>query len=152
MGANHGLRCLRCTRGVVCCVVASSNDDRYVFRRGWRLGLRKCSMRQILVSEKCHWIYLSKGLFYANRYLGQYGIYDLQRPTKNTFVEHYADAANYAVGVYMNGAGYSLAETIMWSKLNGKCKSSDSADNNWGDLWTKGWSDANSGGLCSCVQ
>jgi hypothetical protein len=95
---------------------------------------------------------IGKGLYFANKYVGQDGVYDLQRPTPNTFVEHYADAANYAVGVYMNGAGYGLAEMIAWGKLYGQFKSSNSGANNWEDMWTKGWNDANSGKLCSCVQ
>lgn len=33
------------------------------------------------------------------------------------FLDHYVHAANYAAGVYMAGAGYSLAATLALAKL-----------------------------------
>lgn len=43
----------------------------------------------------------------AQAALQQFGTYDFQRDKEtNTWFSEYADAANYAVGVYMAGAGY----------------------------------------------
>jgi len=48
----------------------------------------------------------------ARPLLEQYGTYDFQRDkTTNSFFDEYVPAANYAIGVYMAGAGYSLQAT-----------------------------------------
>jgi hypothetical protein len=48
----------------------------------------------------------------ASTALEQGGTYDFQRDNAtNTYFDEYVPAANYAIGVYMAGAGYSLALT-----------------------------------------
>jgi hypothetical protein len=48
----------------------------------------------------------------ARTALQQGGTYDFQRDeATNTYFDEYVPAANYAIGVYMAGAGYSLAGT-----------------------------------------
>ncbi len=50
--------------------------------------------------------------------IGQEGTYDFQRDVPNQkFYHAYTPAANYAVGVYMAGAGYSLDTTRTLAKL-----------------------------------
>jgi len=59
----------------------------------------------------------------AKTVLQQFGTYDFQRDkATNTFFNKYIHAANYAVGVYMAGAGYgkwlsvTIAQTWGFSK------------------------------------
>ncbi|MGH6857284.1 MAG: hypothetical protein ACRECP_06505, partial [Methylocella sp.] len=45
--------------------------------------------------------------------LAQFGTYDFQRDkATNIWFSEYADAANYAVGVFMAGAGYGKSESV----------------------------------------
>jgi hypothetical protein len=60
------------------------------------------------------------------------------------FINAYRDASNYAVGVYMAGAGYSYSETLAAGTYYSLRHSS-----NWDSgfayhikWWTKGWTDA----------
>ena len=78
--------------------------------------------------------------------LGQFGTYDFQRRDGN-FYYAYMNASNYAVGVYMAGAGYSLLGTLSIGTGYGMTHSA-----NWDSdflshivWWTKGWTDATSG-------
>ena len=60
-------------------------------------------------------------------------------------IDAYVHASNYAVGVYMAGAGYSLEATRVFAKLYALRHSSnyDAQDQlNW---IKRGWEDANSG-------
>ena len=78
--------------------------------------------------------------------LRQFGTYDFQRArATNTFYSKYSNAANYAVGVYMNGAGHDLYYTIVIARGYAAQNSSNpfSAD---ALVWTmKGWKDAQRG-------
>ncbi len=78
--------------------------------------------------------------------LRQFGTYDFQRDrAANTFYSEYSNAANYAVGVYMNGAGHDLYYTIVIARGYAARNSSNpfSAD---ALVWTmKGWKDAQRG-------
>lgn len=78
--------------------------------------------------------------------IGQFGPYDFQR-RNGYFYSAYIDASNYAAGVYMAGAGYSLLETLVggtyYSVKNSSNWESGFADHiRW---WTKGWTDATNG-------
>ena len=81
--------------------------------------------------------------------LGQFGAYDYQRQG-TIFVNAYADAGNYGIGVYMHGAGFSLTTTKQIGAAYGAARSKNSGSNNWNEMWEKGWSDAANGLICSC--
>ena len=84
----------------------------------------------------------------AKAALGQFGTYDFQRDkATNTFFDEYVPAANYAIGVYMAGAGYDLAETYVFAQGYALFNSS-----NWYKYWSRGrpwikigWEDAQGG-------
>ena len=82
----------------------------------------------------------------AHAAIAQEGTYDFQRDVKQQrFFDAYIHASNYAVGVYMAGAGYSLETTRALAKLYALRNSSnyDAQDQlNW---IKRGWEDANSG-------
>ena len=78
--------------------------------------------------------------------IAQEGTYDFQRDVPNQkFYDAYTPAANYAVGVYMAAAGYSLDTTRALAKLyalrhSGNYNTQDQLE------WIKrGWTDATSG-------
>lgn len=80
---------------------------------------------------------------YAN--VWHYGQFDFQRnmghgykASGNTFYPAYIDASNYAVGVYLNGAGLSLQNSLRLAGVaakagskNAGCSSSGSMDRIW---------------------
>jgi hypothetical protein len=80
--------------------------------------------------------------------LRQFGTYDFQRDkATNTYFDEYVPAANYAIGVYMAGAGYSLAGTYAIAQWYAMGHSS-----NWYKYWSRGrpwiesgWEDAHAG-------
>ncbi len=84
----------------------------------------------------------------ARTALQQFGTYDFQRDkATNSFYGEYVPAANYAIGVYMAGAGYSLAGTYAIAQRYAMGNSS-----NWykylsrGRPWIKsGWEDGRAG-------
>ena len=79
--------------------------------------------------------------------IGHFGTFDFQRDTvKKQYIRNYADASNYAVGVYMNAAGFSLEDTF---RLGDKYAGERSAElmKKQHLMWTRGWNDANSGKL-----
>src|ERR1700688_1317056 len=79
----------------------------------------------------------------VNSAIGQFGPYDFQR--RNGYFYHaYTDASNYAVGVYMAGAGYSYLETLAAGTYYSLRHSSnwDSGFTYHIKWWTKGWTDA----------
>ena len=82
--------------------------------------------------------------------IGHFGTFDFQRDGDN-FYTAYADASNYAVGVYMAGAGYSLKNTIFIGKFFARAFSSNAGVKAQEDWWTRGWNDAstNSGPFSS---
>ena len=82
----------------------------------------------------------------AKAALVQFGTYDFQRDkATNTFFNKYINAANYAVGVYMAGAGYGKYLSVTIAQTWGFFTSSTKYDDN-ARAWTeKGWDDAHRG-------
>jgi hypothetical protein len=84
----------------------------------------------------------------ARTALHQGGTYDFQRDeATNTYFDEYVPAANYAIGVYMAGAGYSLAGTYAIAQGYAMGNSS-----NWYNYWSRGrpwietgWEDGQAG-------
>ena len=84
----------------------------------------------------------------ASTALQQFGTYDFQRDkATNTYFDEYVPAANYAIGVYMAGAGYSLALTYAIAQ---RCAMGNSS--NWYKYWSRGrpwiksgWEDGRAG-------
>ena len=87
---------------------------------------------------------------YANIY--HYGQFDFQRnmgqgyeASGNTFYPVYIDASNYAVGVYLNGAGCSLDSTLKIAAMAARFISSNAGSSRQAQ-WTRyGWQAANAG-------
>jgi hypothetical protein len=80
--------------------------------------------------------------------IGHYGKFDFQRDgTTNTFYHPYVHASNYAVGVFMAGAGYSRERTIDISETFSYLYSSNYVKDKFErKYWTsRGWDDAHSG-------
>ncbi|RBP15895.1 phage portal protein, partial [Roseiarcus fermentans] len=82
----------------------------------------------------------------ARSAIGASWTYAFQR-RDGTFYSAYTDASNYAVGVYMAGAGYSYTETVLGGTAYAMRHSS-----NWEsgfryhiEWWTKGWNGATIG-------
>jgi hypothetical protein len=65
----------------------------------------------------------ANGLSDAKAYIGKYGKFDFQRNKGggasqiNTFYTEYVHASNFAVGVYMNGAGYDWKSTKFYGDI-----------------------------------
>jgi RHS repeat-associated protein len=78
--------------------------------------------------------------------VGPGGVFDYQRSDGN-FYTAYTNSANYAVGVYMYGAGYSLEETINISETFATYGSSNAGDYHQVFWWIQGWNDAADGTL-----
>jgi hypothetical protein len=84
----------------------------------------------------------------AKTALQQFGTYDFQRDkATNRFFDEYVPAANYAIGVYMAGAGHNLAATYVIAQGYAMGHSS-----NWYKYWSRGrpwiksgWEDAHAG-------
>jgi RHS repeat-associated protein len=79
--------------------------------------------------------------------LGHYGSYDFQRnmgqglnilSSNNTFYKKYTSSSNFAVGVYLAGAGLSLEQTIKIASTYAEM-SSNKGDPNQQSMWTLGW-------------
>ena len=84
----------------------------------------------------------------ARTALQQGGTYDFQRDeATNTWFSEYVHAANYAVGVYMAGAGYGLYESLAFAQAYAVFNSSNAFDDNYKERkWKiKGWEDAHRG-------
>ncbi|MGH6837876.1 MAG: hypothetical protein ACREDT_03585 [Methylocella sp.] len=70
----------------------------------------------------------------AGAYRLQFGTYDFQRDkATNTYFDKYVAAANYAIGVYMAGAGFNLEQTYILAQGYALFNSS-----NWYKYWSKG--------------
>ena len=80
----------------------------------------------------------------AGEAIGQFGTFDFQRED-DRFYTAYTDASNYAVGVYMSGAGYSLEETLALGRLYAWARSSNAGAQAQVDWWKRGWNDATNG-------
>ncbi len=84
----------------------------------------------------------------ARSALQQFGTFDYQRDkATNTNFKEYVPAANYAVGVYMAGAGYALEATYTLAQTYALFYSSNRFDyGTRGRPWIKtGWDDATKG-------
>jgi RHS repeat-associated protein len=91
--------------------------------------------------------------FAVNAAVGHFGNFDFQRnAANNTFTGAYADASNYAVGVYMQGAGYSLGSTVAIAQSFSYSMSSNPGDPRQQEFWKAGWMDANAGLLAGGCQ
>jgi hypothetical protein len=78
--------------------------------------------------------------------IGQGGTYDFQRDvSQQKFYFAYIHAANYAVGVYMAGAGYSLTATRVFAKLYALRNSSNFDSQDQLGWIKRGWQDGNTG-------
>ena len=78
--------------------------------------------------------------------LGHFGTFDFQRDREsNSFYDKYIHAANYAVGVYMAGAGYDKWTSVKIAETYGFFGSSNKYSSE-GKEWTeRGWADAKQG-------
>jgi hypothetical protein len=83
----------------------------------------------------------SEGLLGAESNIGHFGRFDFQRDG-DTFIHPYSDASNYAVGVYMAGAGYTWNETYMIANSFAQTMSSNAGAQAQQAWWQKGWDDA----------
>jgi RHS repeat-associated protein len=88
------------------------------------------------------------------RRIGQGGTYDLQRDmSRNEFYSAYTPVANFAVGLWMHGTGYSLPTTLVGGIGYGAVKSSNfSAETvaEWSKWWSMGWVAAEYGTFPEC--
>jgi hypothetical protein len=83
---------------------------------------------------------------YVRAAIGQEGTYDFQRDVANQkFYQAYTPAANYAVGVYMAGAGYTLDTTLELAKLYALRNSRNYGTEDQLEWIKRGWHDAKSG-------
>jgi len=82
--------------------------------------------------------------------IGQGGQFDFQRDRQGNNYPTYVPASNYAVGVYMAGAGYSISEMTAMGKMYAFLHGSKEQSSNQ-HYWDLGWYVANSGYLsCGC--
>lgn len=82
----------------------------------------------------------------ALRAIGQFGTFDFQRDeAAGVLYKKYVDASNFAVGVYMRGAGFSLWETKILGELYAFKNSSNFGEEKQPAWWTKGWEAADKG-------
>ncbi len=80
--------------------------------------------------------------------LKHFGTFDLQRDASLwTFYSQYTDASNYAVGVYLNGAGFSYQMTIDIASQFASSMSINAGSERQVYWWTVGWYDADSRNL-----
>jgi hypothetical protein len=91
----------------------------------------------------------------VNRSVGHWGTFDFQRdPSMNQFTGAYTNAANFAVGVYMHGAGYGRSTTLAVAGGFALLRSSNAGDPNQAKYQAMGWDAANAGKLqyaCQCT-
>jgi hypothetical protein len=81
--------------------------------------------------------------------IGQFGTYDFQREDLGIFGQlrypAYVNASNYGVGVFMYGAGFSLAQTIEIGTIYAWVNSSYAGSPDQAIWWANGWIAAQSG-------
>jgi RHS repeat-associated protein len=79
------------------------------------------------------------------QYVGRSGIYNFQTQSAQLGLgyTYYQQASNLAVGMFMSGAGYSLADTLTIGQTFGFLGSSNfpTATTNWNIWWSTGWID-----------
>jgi hypothetical protein len=86
--------------------------------------------------------------FAINSAVGHFGTYDFQRDSsQDLFIRPYTDASNYAVGVYMNGAGFSLDQTVKIASTFANLMSKNAGTPDQVNWWTRGWNAANAQAL-----
>jgi hypothetical protein len=91
-------------------------------------------------------------VFAGNAAIGQFGTFDFQRDAaSNSFFTEYVNASNYAVGVYMNGAGWPLEATQILGQSFALVMSSNAGSASQLYWWTQGWQDAQSGNFASNI-
>nr|WP_255429201.1 RHS repeat-associated core domain-containing protein [Ramlibacter albus] len=89
----------------------------------------------------------------VNRTVGHWGTFDFQRDVAmNQFTAAYTDASNFAVGVYMHGAGYSREATGAIAGAFARAFSSNAGSPRQRQMWMMGWDAANSGNLQYACQ
>jgi hypothetical protein len=82
----------------------------------------------------------------AHAAIAQGGEFDFQRdPQQLKLYRAYIPAANYAVGVYMSGAGYTLPETLLLAKAYAFGHSSNYSAQDREAWIQRGWNDATAG-------
>jgi hypothetical protein len=83
--------------------------------------------------------------------VGHFGTFDFQRKVdeenKPYFFDQYVNASNYAVGVYMKGAGFSLNRTLAYAKIFAHATQASNADAGPSIWCVRGWNDADRGEL-----
>lgn len=85
-------------------------------------------------------------LLHIRAALRQGGTYDFQRdPIRQETQPAYADASNYAVGVYLAGAGYPLSATRKLAEIYAFFNSSNYGSQRQADWIAQGWHDATAG-------
>ena len=77
--------------------------------------------------------------------VGHGGMYDFQRSGGQSFTGAYTYASNYAVGVVLAGAGYSLSQALKIAGGFASMMSSNAGSPAQRSAWTNGWNAANSG-------
>lgn len=76
--------------------------------------------------------------------IAHYGTFDFQRDANlNLFMSDYTNASNYAVGVYMNGAGFNLAEMTLIAQAFAYTMSDNAGVSDQFNWWAAGWDAAN---------
>jgi hypothetical protein len=82
----------------------------------------------------------------AHAAIAQGGQFDFQRdPAAHKLYKAYIPAANYAVGVYMAGAGYTLTQTLLLAKAYAFGHSSNYSAQDREEWIKRGWNDAAAG-------
>ena len=82
--------------------------------------------------------------------IGQNGVFDYQRANGN-FYQAYENAANFGVGVYMYGAGFSEWEMSALGGVYSFFMSSNANASSQQIWWNNGWQAAADGSLgCGC--
>jgi hypothetical protein len=77
--------------------------------------------------------------------VGHGGMYDFQRSGGQSFTGAYTYASNYAVGVVLAGAGYSLDQALKIAGGFASTMSSNAGSPAQRSAWTNGWKSAHSG-------
>jgi RHS repeat-associated protein len=73
--------------------------------------------------------------------IGQGGTYDVQR-SQGVFYGAYTNASNFNVGIYMNGAGYTLYQTKAIGAVYSRRNSSNANSASQTQWWVRGWQSA----------
>jgi hypothetical protein len=88
----------------------------------------------------------TKGVLGIDRSILWYGTFDFQRNEgdgkqlgDNLIYSAYINASNYAAGVYMNGAGFSLNETLFWGRIAADVGSKNAGSPQQREWQTFGW-------------